>query len=43
MVESQINTQQVGLRPYGVGLLVAGYDVWFWFVLLMLAYWAEVV
>lgn len=26
-LEAQINTQQYGRRPYGVGLLVAGYDV----------------
>lgn len=26
-VEAQINTQHYGKRPYGVGLLVAGYDV----------------
>lgn len=26
-VEAQVNTQQYGRRPYGVGLLVIGYDV----------------
>jgi 20S proteasome subunit alpha 6 len=25
--KAQINTQHYGRRPYGVGLLVAGYDV----------------
>jgi 20S proteasome subunit alpha 6 len=25
--EAQINTQRYGKRPYGVGLLVVGYDV----------------
>ncbi|OUM56690.1 hypothetical protein PIROE2DRAFT_55335 [Piromyces sp. E2] len=25
--KSQVNTQQYGKRPYGVGLLIAGYDV----------------
>jgi 20S proteasome subunit alpha 6 len=25
--EAQVNTQHYGRRPYGVGLLVAGYDV----------------
>lgn len=25
--EAQVNTQQYGRRPYGVGLLVIGYDV----------------
>lgn len=27
LIEAQINTQQYGRRPYGVGLLVIGYDV----------------
>jgi 20S proteasome alpha/beta subunit len=27
VAESQIHTQKYGRRPYGVGLLVAGYDV----------------
>lgn len=27
MIEAQVNTQQYGRRPYGVGLLVIGYDV----------------
>lgn len=27
LTEAQINTQHYGHRPYGVGLLVAGYDV----------------
>jgi 20S proteasome alpha/beta subunit len=27
VVEAQVNTQKYGFRPYGVGLLVAGYDV----------------
>lgn len=26
-LESQVHTQRYGLRPYGVGLLVIGYDV----------------
>lgn len=26
-IEAQVNTQQYGRRPYGVGLLVIGYDV----------------
>ena len=26
-LEAQVNTQRYGRRPYGVGLLVAGYDV----------------
>lgn len=26
-IEAQINTQRYGRRPYGVGLLVAGFDV----------------
>jgi 20S proteasome subunit alpha 6 len=26
-LEAQVNTQKYGFRPYGVGLLVAGYDV----------------
>jgi 20S proteasome subunit alpha 6 len=26
-IEAQINTQNYGRRPYGVGLLVVGYDV----------------
>lgn len=27
LAEAQINTQRYGFRPYGVGLLVVGYDV----------------
>lgn len=26
-IESQVHTQRYGRRPYGVGLLVVGYDV----------------
>lgn len=26
-LEAQVNTQQYGRRPYGVGLLVIGHDV----------------
>ena len=26
--KAQVNTQRMGKRPYGVGLLVAGYDVY---------------
>jgi 20S proteasome alpha/beta subunit len=26
-IEAQVNTQQYGRRPYGVGLLVIGHDV----------------
>lgn len=27
IIEAQVNTQQYGRRPYGVGLLVIGHDV----------------
>lgn len=27
LLEAQVNTQQYGRRPYGVGLLVIGHDV----------------